>query len=245
MRIWFVRLVMVPVAALLIASGAAHASPLLTPSAELQLETWLGMGPLAFTNIFTRGPLDTTTTWHAAVDGQGPTVSLLAATDSSQNTYVLGGYDPRSWDTTTGYRITLADADRTGFIFNLNPTQLRTQKLSTDPVCPGCGPYQTYNGQFYGPTFGYGWDLYVDSSLTQGYEAPWSYGPGVSWQDTPGLLPLNSTRCGSNCGYDFFAVGALETYTFAPETAVPEPATLTLLASGMAFMVLARRRVKP
>ena len=219
----------------------AHAAPILTAGYETQLETWLGLGPLDFTNIFTKsGPTDTTAMWHAAVDGQGSTISLLEATDSAGDMYVIGGYAPQSWDSFGNYHYTYTDLERTAFIFNLTTSALRPQRLTADPYCGGCGQYQTYNHIVFGPTFGGGHDLHVGygstgyEGLNGGYENAWGYGPGYV-----GLLPLNSY----GGYYDYFTIGALETYTFASTSAqpVPEPTSLLLLGTGAAALLRRRR----
>ncbi len=242
----------------------ASATPLLTSSAEVQLETWLGMGDLVFANLFTKNASsDTTLAWHAAVDGLGATVSLMAVTDSGGGTFIIGGYNPQSWDSSSGYHVTSADADRTAFTFNLTTGVLLAQKPANypDPNCaqgapppgtPNCGKFQTYNYSLNGPTFGGGHDLNVGFGLNGnvetgllnvGYEEAYSYGDGLVYYDARGLLPLNSYRCGPTCGFDAFTISALETYTFAPAAApVPEPGSLLLLCSGLA--AAAGRRLK-
>ncbi len=245
-------------------SGAftASASPILTTAAETQIEAWLGAGDLDFRNIFTKGsPSDTTLDWHQAVDGRGATVSLLSVTDSAGAAYVIGGYNPQSWDSLGAYHMTVADADRTAFIFNLTTNVLLAQKAANydDANCsqgagaPNCGKYQTYNYALYGPTFGAGHDLNVGFDLNSnsetgylnvGYEEAYSYGPSLVYYDGRGLLPQNSSRCGATCGFDAFTINGLETYTFAPATPVPEPSTLMLLAAGLASVILSGRRVR-
>jgi len=242
-------------------TATASASPILTTAGETQIEAWLGIGDLDFRNIFTKGSVsDTTAEWHAAVDGRGPTVSLLAVTDSAGSSYVIGGYNPQSWDSSGAFHMTVADADRTAFIFNLTTNVLLTQKPTNyedancsqgSPSAPNCGKYQTYNYSLYGPTFGGGNDLNVGFDLTNnsetgylnvGYEEAYTYGPGLVYYDGRGLLPLNSARCGATCGFDAFTIEALETYTIAPATAVPEPASAALLGLGMTVLAVQSRR---
>jgi hypothetical protein len=69
-------------AALALATGTAAAQTmsgpsLLTDSREAQLERWLGAGDQLFTPLFTGVPGDTSLDFHSAVDGKGPTFTLL------------------------------------------------------------------------------------------------------------------------------------------------------------------------
>ena len=214
-----------------------------------QLETWLGQGPLALTNIFTKGITGTSSSqWHGAVDNQGATFSVLEIValnaQGQQVTEVIGGYNPYSWDTTTGYRQTPADADRTAFIFNLTTSVLQRQCLTTDPtICggdnPSTGLYQTYNNINYGPTFGNGHDIWVNSSLSGGYS--YNYAFDVSG-GLPGSAHANGLDPNPNA-YQWIAVGALETFTISADTTpMPAPGMLAIFGLGLAGIGYARRK---
>jgi hypothetical protein len=152
-------------------TGAANAgtiiggSTLLTTGYVTQLENWLGEGPLALTNIFTKGITGSNSTdWHNAVNNQGRTFSVFEIVDNNQATLVIGGYNPQSWNSSGGYNFTPNDADRTAFIFNLTTGVVQRQCLSAGPINCGYdfadyGRYQTYNYTAYGPTFGGGHDI--------------------------------------------------------------------------------------
>ena len=123
---------------------------LLSQTGADQLETWLGVGESDFTNIWdgTRG--DTSSSWHAAVDGILHTVSIYDVTYGGIN-YLLGGYrsTANSSSGTYGY-------DDNAVIFNLNTGR----KLDVQPTV---GRYATYDQAAYFATFGGGHDLYGGS----------------------------------------------------------------------------------
>lgn len=243
--------------------SGAGATPLLTSDAEAQIEDWLDLGDLHFTKLFAkRSALDTTAQWHAAVDSQGPTISLMSVTDVLGRSYVIGGYNPLSWDSSGAYHFSISDTERTAFIFNLTTHVILAQKPADfeeltcrqgapPPATPSCGKFQTLNYALYGPTFGAGYDLNVgfvlDNNretglLNVGMEEAYSYGPSTVFYDARGLLPLNAHRCGSSCGFDTFTVDALETYAlYPPPTHVPEPGVLPSLTAGMLGLAVERR----
>jgi len=185
---------------------------LLTPGDANQIETWLGEGPITLTNIYTKVTGQTAFDFHAAADGQGRTVSVMKVFDGV-STQLIGGYNPQSWAPLDAYHITPLDAQRTAFLFNLTGTVIQRQNLISEGTV-GSGDYQTYNFFAQGPTFGAGYDLFVDFSLNAGNANNYSYG-GTSGTDNI----LNGVANSST-----LEVGALEVFSVAG--AVPEPASV-------------------
>lgn len=116
----------------------ASATPLLILAFASQIETWMGVGSLAFTNLYTKTGGDTSATFHGAVDSKGPTVTLLQATvfaaaESSAlfgQTFIIGGYNPFSWDASIGGVLVVNDdALRNAFIYNLTTSQMQSERL--------------------------------------------------------------------------------------------------------------------
>src|SRR5262249_23673988 len=112
------------------ATTVVGGSSLLGASDLTQLQTWLGEGPLTLTNLFSRTPGDgkTSSSFHAAVDGKGPTFSVVEVQDTQGNVrQVVGGYDPQSWDSSGAYHLTPNAVNQTGFLFNLTTGDLQLQ----------------------------------------------------------------------------------------------------------------------
>jgi hypothetical protein len=185
---------------------------LLSPGDANQIETWLGEGPITLTNIYTKVTGQNAGDFHTAVDGQGRTVSVLKVFDgvSSQ---LIGGYNPQSWASLDAYHITLLDAQRTAFLFNLTGAIIQRQNLISEGAV-GSGQYQTYNFFTQGPTFGAGYDLFVDLSLNSGDAHNHSYGGTSGVHNILNGLANDST----------FEVGAIEVFSVA--SGVPEPASV-------------------
>ncbi len=219
--------------ALAASSAAAQTTSgpsLLDPSREAQLERWLGAGDQAFTPIFTGVPGDTSLDFHAAVDGKGPTFTLLQVSNPAGATWLIGGYNPQSWSSTDGYHLTPTDAERTAFLFNMTVPAVYRQVPATY-VLPSQGLRQTFNAPDHGPAFGQGPDLLVNDRLDT----------ALSWQVSYGN-PLDEGKSitDRSLGGQLFHIDALQLFAVSP---VPEPRSAAMFAAGLGlFALLARRK---
>ncbi|WP_227742124.1 MULTISPECIES: PEP_CTERM-anchored TLD domain-containing protein [Janthinobacterium] len=224
-----VRSVVLAVAGMGVCLGAqaGTGTSLLSPGYQTQLESWLGEGRLALTNIYSKAAGDTSLDFHKASDGKGRTFSVMEATNASGQTWLVGGYNPQSWSSTDGMHVTMEDSQRTGFLFNLTAgfmlPQLK-QYFSGD----GIGKDQTYNQENYGPTFGVGHDLYVPQDLTHGgYSSLYTY--NYRGHPASGISLID----GSSFTVPNITYGAIQVFTIS---AVPEPATYGVLLAGLILL---------
>ena len=215
-----------------VATPAAMAQSLLNNAQQAQLAGWLGEGPLDLTAIYTKAAGDTSRDFHLASDGKGRTFSVMEASNGSGQTWLVGGYNPQSWNSSSGFNVTQDDRTRTAFLFNLTTgvmlPQLK-QYFSGDTI----GSRQTFNDIGYGPTFGSGHDLYVPSDLTHGgYSLLYTYN---YLNQPPGNISLvdGSVFTAPNITY-----GAMQVFSIS---AVPEPASWGMLLLGLASLAGARR----
>jgi hypothetical protein len=227
--------VVLAVAGMGVCMGAQAGSDtsLLSSGYQTQLETWLGEGRLALTNVYSKATGDTSLDFHKASDGKGRTFSIMEATNASGQTWLVGGYNPQSWSSTDGMHVTMDDSQRTAFLFNLTAgfmlPQLK-QYFSGD----GVGKDQTFNSAKFGPTFGVGHDLYVPEDLTNGGSS-YLYTYNHYGQPTMGYSILDgSVWKGADITF-----GAIQVFSIS---AIPEPATYALLLAGLGVLGVARRR---
>ncbi|WP_426072777.1 PEP_CTERM-anchored TLD domain-containing protein [Janthinobacterium sp. DSP2-3-3] len=228
------RGVVVAVAGMVFCLGA-QAGPgksLLSPGYQARLETWLGEGHLALTNIYSKATGDTSLDFHKASDGKGRTFSVMEATNSSGKTWLVGGYNPQSWSSTDGTHVTMDDSQRTAFLFNLTSDFMLPQ-LKQYFNGDGIGKDQTYNQANYGPTFGYGHDLYVPQDLTHGGSS-FLYTYNYLGQPSTGVSLLDGSVWHGND----VVFGAIQVFSIS---AVPEPATYGLVLAGLLVLLVRQR----
>ena len=233
------KIVLRTVASLLLCAAApsALAQSLLGSAHQNQLAGWLGEGPLALTPIYTKAPGDTSRDFHLASDGKGRTFSVMEASNGSGQTWLVGGYNPQSWSSTSGYNLTPKQADRTAFIFNLTSSQFFLQ--APDSYALGTvGANQTYNDIDAGPSFGIGFDLGVSADLaTNGISYRYSYIDPVTGTFGASLLDGKPYTSYPNVTY-----GAMQVFAIS---AVPEPSAARLLLLGLVSLAVAGIFMRP
>jgi hypothetical protein len=145
---------------------------------------------------------------------------------------IIGGYNPQNWSSNNNYNVTPSNDDRTAFLFNLTSTDIQRQNLSAQGLVSS-GQFQTYNDNNSGPTFGFGHDIWVSSSLSGGFAVNRSYG-GTSFNDNILMGGAFSTQGLSYGRIEVFTIENVE------NSAVPEPTTLFIVA-GLGLAFFARR----
>lgn len=205
---------------------------LLTTAGGTQLETWLGEGSLALTSIFSHevGDGKTSYDFHAAADGQGRTFAIMEVFGfNGPAREIIGGYNPQSWNSSGSHNLTVNDADRTAAIFNLTDLVWRPQTTGA-----GLGMFQTFNYDYYGPVFGFEYDIFVDPSLSSGSVHPDSYG-----------VYGNSENILGGTGYQTVQYGRMEIFTITAASAstVPDGGnTAMMLGGGLVCLFVGARR---
>lgn len=219
-------------AAFVLSAGCANAQPIELGKSEVAALTgWLGEGRIALTNIYTKADGHSATDFHQAVNGKGRTITLINATGDDGRSWLIGGYNPQSWDSNGGFHMTPDNKERTAFLFNLTSDRIFRQTPATH-ILDTVGSYQTYNDGKFGPTFGLGHDLFVQENLQAGSSVLYSYvesdGTGVNQSILDG---------GYTGGH--ITIGAMEVYSIA---VVPEPGMYAMLGTGMFLLAWRARR---
>lgn len=216
-------------AATLSAASIIGGDGLFQQSYANQVEAWLGRTNVAFTNIYT----ETTgipEEFHAAVDGQGETVTLYQT-----NLGLVGGYNPVSWTSLGTNTTDPTNVGRTAFIFNLSTPAIQHQRLLPDPP-NDLGQYQTFNASSYGPSFGvYDLGFIVGETLS-------SLDSGLASANAYGTL---GTSIFGTAGSTYFTASKIETFTISQQSAdasAPEPATAGMMVGAFGLLAWMLRK---
>ncbi|EBA16351.1 hypothetical protein RSK20926_21539 [Roseobacter sp. SK209-2-6] len=217
-------------------AGVVSGGSLLSGSEADQFETWLGLGDQDFTNIWTgTAGVSTAASFHAAVDGQGPTISIFDITMGDGSNARIGGYTALDWGGSSTYY-----NDPTAFLFNLTTGERQTTQHNLSSI---------YVHPNYFPTFGGGHDIVAGFGVLgtyngnnshpnhDGYSYSYTYDVGQGQISVAGDSGGGSGNSGNH--YSHWSINTLEVYTFAtasPIAPVPLPAGFPLLAGGLALL---------
>lgn len=204
------------------ATSIIGGSSIISTSHVLQLESWLGESNLALTKIFSKyNDGASSSTFHSKVDNKGRTFTLMQIINGS-DVRIVGGYNSLSWLSNASYNYSAAGS----FLFNLTSSTLYANSRFN---------YYTYNHTDYGPTWGGGHDLYINSTLSGGYaNIGHTYGDYNQYNTTS----YQNSFTGS---YSSWSVGELEVFTISQDI-VPEPASMILLGMAIAILWNIRKR---
>ncbi len=226
---------------LMMASGAASAgvvtneTALLSGSDHAQLSEWLG-SDFDLTRIFAKEDGDTAQDWHAAVDGQGATFTVMELFDNDTNERtIIGGYNSISWSSQSTWGTSTEN-----FLFNLS-NDLLFEKNNRYKS----GRIAVLNSESYGSAFGGGFDLYVDKNLETGYaNIGHTYGDMDQYAD-------ESYRESFTGSYNNWTIGAYETYTLSASTsdfgtgAIVADVPVSFLLGGLGLLGIGAARRRP
>lgn len=172
-------------------------STILTPDQKFQLNIWTGSVFRTWTLCYRKSQHGSSSaTFHLLCDRRGPTVTIIKLSNGK----IMGGYTGYPWSTDLSFHV-----DDTAFLFSL--TAGRTYGLGNTNR-----QYSVRHGDAgdYGPTFGYGHDIWVNGSMDIGYcNFPNSY--LCNGQEAAPNDPCRSELCGTT-GIAGVAISELEVW---------------------------------
>jgi hypothetical protein len=222
-------------------AGTVTGGSLLSATDADQLETWLGSGDLDFTNIWSGvAGVATASSFHAAVDGAGPTFSLFGITNGNGTNAIIGGYTQEDWSG-DAYK-----TDLTAFIFNLTSGEIQNVEAASADRAIRTAPH-------FFPTFGNGHDIFAgvtilgtNSGGLDVYSDGYSYSQGYDVSQGQITVVGDSGGASGDSGTleHHWSVNSLEVYTFAPAALppAPVPAGVPLMAGALGLLAWMRRR---
>jgi hypothetical protein len=155
------------------------------------------------TRIFAKQTGDTSQDWHAAVDGQGATFTVIELANAGIENMRIGGYNGGSWHSSGSWGV-----NATNFLFNLDTGIKYLQEGYGGTL------YSTYNRGDYGPTFGAGHDINLDTNLSGGYGHT-NIGNTYGERSRYGTTSYREEFAGS---FNSWSVIGLETFTLSSST---------------------------
>ncbi len=174
------------------------------------LRTWLEeVGVVPSGTLLYRRSTDgaSASAFHTKVDDQGAALVLFKANNGN----VFGGFTTASFSSTGGY---IASSD--AFLFNLTTDRKGDIDITQNSI---------FNNSNYGPTFGGGHDIYINSSMDGGYFRPSSYravdGSGrITNTQIQSLTGVNTTTTG-NYSFSSGFITEIEVYNIEFNSSAP------------------------
>lgn len=176
-----------------------NSSEIITSTEHQTLVEWLGED-FDLTLIFAKEDGDTADDWHAAVDNQGATFTIMEIINGD-DVRIVGGYNIYDWDSTSAW---LQSDSTENFLFNLTSGEVYEKNDATT--------FQTYNSADYAVGFGAGIDLLVNFDLTTGYA---NIGNSYGESDLTGSADYQASFTGT---FNSWVIGSYETFTISEST---------------------------
>jgi hypothetical protein len=173
-------------------TGGFPGSGIITAAEGTKINTWVGTPTQLWTLCYSKATsASSATTFHSLCNNKGASVTIAKLSTGK----IIGGYAPVAWTSSSSYK-----GDSTAFLFSVTNDFKHIVKT-------GMTSYFMYDGSTYGPTFGGGHDMYIDSTLNSGY-----CNIGFTYNCRIGVYP-DATCRNDFCGtYNGWSVTALEVW---------------------------------